>query len=311
MSTDLTGTIENRRSTLSVVIATCNAAAVIGKCLDALLLQQSASMEIVVADASTDDTAAIVAQDYPSVRLLRCPVENNVAQLRGRGIAACTGAIVAVIDPYCIVAPDWVEAVTRRQLQGRGGIVGGYVEPWRGESMTLSQWAIYFNEYGHFMLPMVAGESSVIPGSNVSYPRDLLFDDDKPRFAIFWKTFVNWQAAAAGVTPQLDPEMGVSLNKPIALLDFLLSRFFHGRCFAGMRAREESLSLRTLRAIGAPLVPLLLFWRLVSTVAPKRRHRWRFAFTCPLQLAFFTMWGIGEFVGYISGSGKACQHVRF
>jgi glycosyltransferase involved in cell wall biosynthesis len=56
---------------LSVVIASHNAGAAIGHCLDALMRQRvSSHVEIIVADSSTDGTDWLVRERFPQVRLL-------------------------------------------------------------------------------------------------------------------------------------------------------------------------------------------------------------------------------------------------
>ena len=36
------------------------------------------------------------------------------------------------------------------------------------------------------------GVTTIVPGCNVSYKRAALFEGDRPRFDVFWKTFVHW-----------------------------------------------------------------------------------------------------------------------
>ena len=58
----------------SVVVPSLNGAHLLPDCLDSLVSQSYANLEVVVADgASTDGTVALLAQRYPSVRLVRLP----------------------------------------------------------------------------------------------------------------------------------------------------------------------------------------------------------------------------------------------
>ena len=56
---------------VSVIIASYNSRATIGRCLDALLPQLAPGVEVLVADSSTDGTAEVLQTGYPWVRLLR------------------------------------------------------------------------------------------------------------------------------------------------------------------------------------------------------------------------------------------------
>ena len=91
------------------------------------------------------------------------------------------------------------------------------------DSASYADWALYLNEYGLFMSPVVEGETWIVPGSNLSYKRAALFDgDDRPRYPVFWKTYVNWELEGTSSALWLDPAIRVELNKPIPFGDYLL-----------------------------------------------------------------------------------------
>jgi hypothetical protein len=170
---------------------------------------------------------------------------------------------------------------------------------------------VYFNEYGMFMPPVVEGAASIVPGSNVSYKRRALFDGERPRYPVFWKTFANWDAASAGSPLWLQPQIRVALNKPIPLGDYFRTRFHHGRCFAAMRVEQAPWPLRGLRALTTPVVPLLLCWRWSRVILRKPQRRARYVATLPMQLALFAMWSVGELAGYLFGRGRSCRRLFY
>lgn len=297
---------------ISVVIASHNAASVIGHCLRALMGQTMLSqLEIIVADSSTDGTDRIVREQFPQVRLLHFDSPLTIPQLRGHAIAASRGAVIAIIDPYSVTADDWAAAILRAHSSGEHAVIGGSVEMSRMAVATLRAWTLYFNEYGLFMPPINAGAADLVPGSNVSYARRVLFDGERPRYPVFWKTFVNWESAARLQPMWLDPAIQVELLKPIPFAEFLRSRVDHGRCFAAMRAERASAGERLLRAITAPLVPLVLLTRWSRGIWTKGRRRGRYVATLPLQCALFAMWGAGEFMGYAFGAGRSADRLHY
>ncbi|KRE62152.1 glycosyltransferase family A protein [Nostocoides sp. Soil756] len=88
---------------VSVVIPAYNAADVIARAVRSVLDQEVQDLEVlVVDDASTDDTAAVVtslAADDPRVRLVR--MEHNSgrpAHPRNRGLVEARGTVVALLD---------------------------------------------------------------------------------------------------------------------------------------------------------------------------------------------------------------------
>ena len=295
---------------LSVVIAAHDASAVIDTCLAALEPQcRGRQVEVIIADSSTDGTPERVACRFPWVRLLRFTEPLTVPALRGRAIAVAQAPIIAILDPYSVAASDWVEQVIRAHARQPHAVIGGSVGLYRADRCSLATWTVYLNEYGLFMPPTVRGETWIVPGSNVSYKRPVLFDGATPRYPVFWKTFANWEIERTGSPLWLEPAMRVDLNKPIPLTEYLRTRYAHGRCFAGMRVRDRSAAVRLLRAMSTPLVPPILIWRWTRGFWPKRRHRGRFVLTLPTQLALFTVWAWGEVWGYLFGSGDSCDRL--
>ena len=297
---------------LSVVIAAHNAATVMASCLSALAAQSgTVALEVIVADSSTDATPEIVRARFPWVRLLHFDEPLTTPALRGRGIAAAQGAVIAILDPFSIAAPDWatqVVAVHERQPQL---VVGGSVDLYQAASASLATWALYLNEYGLFMSPVVRGATWILPGSNLSYKRAALFDGLTPRYPVFWKTHTNWAIEGAGSALWLEPDVRVELYKPIPFVDFLRTRYHHGRCFAGMRVDGAPWATRVARGASTLLVPAVLMGRWTAGFWPKRRRRMRFVTTIPAQLALFSVWAWGEAWGYLRGTGRSCGQLFY
>lgn len=297
---------------LSVVIASHNAARVIASCLDALERQTMCPrMEVIVADSSSDGTDAIVRSRFTFVRLLHFDELLTLPELRGRGIALASGAVIAILDPFSITADDWARHVVRAHAKTSNLVIGGLVDLHRADEQGWFAWAIYLNEYGLFLPPVRCGPAPIVPGSNVSYKRSLLFNGPYPRYEVFWKTFVNWEAEARGSVLWLEPQIRVALDKPIPFGDYFRTRYLHGRCFAGMRSAGIGWPMRLVRAASAPLLPALLLARWTRGIWPKRRRRGTYLVTLPLQFALFSMWAWGECCGYLRGPGKTCRQLFY
>jgi glycosyltransferase involved in cell wall biosynthesis len=293
---------------VSIVIGSHNPGKAMELCLEALVAQGGISAaEIIVADSSRDGTDEMIGERFPTVRLLHFEAPLTVPELRGHGIAAAGGEIVAILDPYSVVESGWLTAVMEAHRRYANWIIGGLVDLYVPSERTLVDWAVYINEYGMFMPPMDSAEMEILPGSNITYKRQALFDGERPRWPVFWKTFANWEAEAAGSALRLAPEMVVRLYKPVSFGDFLRTRFHHGRCFAGMRGSQGSSRERVFRAVTGPLIPFILLWRWGGRYWLKKRHREKFLLTMPLQLLLFGNWALGEMAGYLWGAGKSCD----
>ena len=300
-----------RQPDLSVVIASHNPGAVIAHALASLCAQAGdGTIEVIVADSSTDDTATLV-RAFPTVQLLSFAEPLTVPELRGRAIARARGAVIAILDPFSIVTGDWAATLLQAHARWPHPVIGGAVEIDDPAHAGLAAWALYINEYGLFMPPVRPGAHTIVPGCNVSYKRRALFDGDRPRYDVFWKTFVNEEVEASGTPLWVVPELLVRLRKPIPFGAFLASRFDHGRCFAGMRAAGWSRRRRLVHAAGTPLLPFLLLWRWGRVYWAKRRYRGRLVATLPLQILLFGVWAAGEAAGSARGTGTSCRNLFY
>ena len=99
---------------ISIVVPAYNAAGVIGKCIDSVLLQTYSDFELlIIDDGSRDETAEIVAakaaQDTRS-HLIR--QENaGVSSARNTGIAAASGELLCFIDSDDTVSANYLETL--------------------------------------------------------------------------------------------------------------------------------------------------------------------------------------------------------
>ena len=297
---------------LSIVIAAHNADQVIATCLTALVEQMDPQLdEIIIADSSTDDTPNIIEAVYPATRLIHFDAPLTLPQLRGKAIAASQGEIIVILDPYSIVSSGWVDAVLHAHRERPNPVIGGAVDLYDENNQNFLAWAQYINEYGMFMSPAKEGVIEILPGSNISYKRNVLFDGDTPLYPEFWKTFINWETESAGSELWLSPTIQVRLWKPIPFADFLHSRLDHGRCFAGMRSLHITRVERLARAMSTPALPFLFLWRWGRRYWVKKRWRLKFLLTLPLQILLFGQWALGEFVGYCFGTNRSCEKLFY
>ena len=86
---------------ISIVVPAYNAAGVIGKCIDSVLLQTYSDFELlIIDDGSRDETAEIVAaKAAQDARIHLIRQENaGVSSARNTGIAAASGELLCFID---------------------------------------------------------------------------------------------------------------------------------------------------------------------------------------------------------------------
>jgi GT2 family glycosyltransferase len=92
-----------------VIVPTFNGAHLLPDCLDSLLGQTYPSLEVVVADgASRDATPLLMAERFPSVRLLRLRHNRGFAGNVNAGLRAARGEVLLVFNNDAQAEPDWV-----------------------------------------------------------------------------------------------------------------------------------------------------------------------------------------------------------
>jgi GT2 family glycosyltransferase len=95
----------------SVIVPSLNGAHLLPECLDSLLRQTYAPLEVIVADgASTDPTAELLRTRYPSVRLLALRHNGGFTGNVNAGIRAARGELICLLNNDAYAEPEWIEA---------------------------------------------------------------------------------------------------------------------------------------------------------------------------------------------------------
>lgn len=103
------------RPLLSAVIPTRNRARMVGEAVESALCQRHGEVEVIVVDdASTDDTAAVLARSFASrIRLVRLPERRGAGAARNAGVRLASGELVAFLDDDDLWLPGKLDAELR------------------------------------------------------------------------------------------------------------------------------------------------------------------------------------------------------
>lgn len=290
---------------LSIVLAAAHSRAGLEACLTSLNEQIAGGETEVIAVCNYCEVAGRSIQEaFPFVQLIDAPPGTTVPELRTLGIHAATGRMVALLEDNSIVAPTWCRAI-RRAHDASHAIVGGAVE--RVGTHRAVDWAVYFYEYGKYMLPCVEGESATLSGNNVSYKRALLQEVEHEFRDGFFEAFLHERLRGQGRTLYMAPDAVVYHTMNYRVGDVLVQTYHHGRHYAGRRVAVASRVTRFGFAAGSTLLPLILPMRIAQLVLQRRRHLWELTVAMPYLVLFMTSWACGELMGYLCGEGESVR----
>lgn len=295
------------KTKLSVIVALSQSGHDLESFLETLIRQTTdEKIEIIIAGYCRDELWQSMTVKYPDLDFMRFPEKTALPVLLEAGIARSTGQIIALTDTGCEVDGRWVTSILEAH-EASTPVIGGSVEC--DARTRLTDWAVYFCEYGQFMQPIEDGAANELPGNNLSFKRWTLSEGQEFLQGGFWKTYWCRRLQEKGISLELKRSIVVYYKKSFDFIPLLIRRFHHGRCFAGMRVKQSRLLMRVAYSVGSVLLPPLFLARTIIAVVPKRRHLKEFVFSLPITVLVIASWSLGEFCGYVTGTGKSCAHI--
>jgi GT2 family glycosyltransferase len=297
---------------LSVLIASFNSKATIGKCLSSLLAQKTRQpFEVIVADSSHDDTPAMVAKHFPQVRLLRLQGRHYAGSARNAALAFARGPIVALVDADCTVPDDWVERILAAHQSSPSLAIGSAIDNSARSGMI--GWASYFCEFSRWMPCGRLRLMGDVAGASMSYKREVF-----ERYGGFIEgtycsdTEFHWRLARNGQAILFDPSILVEHASIESLPRYLAHEFAHGRFFARVRGRFKGFSRlrKTLYGLSSPFIFPVVLARTVRHVFACRTHRLFLWKALPGLTLGIACWCAGEAVGYVDGLRRSLVPVE-
>ena len=291
---------------LSVVVASLNGQIGLRDCLNSILADETADVEIIVTSRNTDTRQSDLSDIYRNVDFVQFPPLTQLPELLAAGIARSQGEVIALTDSSCVMSDGWASSILRAH-EAEWPVIGGTVE--MTANRKLVNWAAYFCDYSLFTSPARASVVSAVPGNNLSIKRAAFEIGREFVEKEFWKTHWCRSLQATGIELFLDPAISVRFDKDYEPGAFLVRRFHQGRCFAGLRSRQMNIARRVLFAAGTPILPLVFLHRLARPVVRKEKLRGKFLLSLPLIVAASVLWAAGETVGYLAGPGASADRI--
>src|SRR5687767_14863719 len=292
---------------LSVVVPSVNGRQDLIGCLTALERQrEDVDIEILVPDRCGAELRAEVRRAFPKATIIEAEAGTPIPELRAMAIGAARGRALAVIEDHVIVPPGWERALLDA-LERDDMVVGGAIE--NAATHRLVDWAAFLCEYSHCIAPLPDGPSDWLPGNNVVYPRALLTRYRAVLGGGRWENQLHDAMRRDGVSLVFRPRIAVGHKKHYTVGEYVTQRYLYARSYAGARVANAPRVTRLAYGAAAMALPPLLFYRTVTRVLSKRRHRAELVRSLPLLAVFVVSWALGEMVGYVAGPGDSLAKV--
>jgi hypothetical protein len=293
---------------LTVIVATTQPWPELDLCLASLHAQaMAAGAEVVVVDGDGRGWPAEAGRRYPGVTAMSMPGA-SVLQMRARAMAAARGAIVAVTEDHCRVAPDWCSRLmAAHDEHPEAAVIGGAVD--NGSDTATIHWASFFIVNGPAMPPLRDGASRKVAGqATVSYKAHVVPRDAPERGRMEW--MLNESLRRQGHVLWTDSRIRVSHDQPLTFAEACAIHFHDSKTIAGFRLFEMSPEERLLRIAVCAIMAPLLFVRTTVPLAAKRRHTGWLVKSLPMIGVLCVCRAAGALAGFLVGHGSSPRRIR-
>jgi len=291
---------------LSVIVGSLDAAGTIRESVSALLEScRGLDAEILVVDASSDGSAQLVRDTFPTVSVSSLPPGTLVPALWGAGLREARGRVVAFTIAECLVDRGWARALLDGIASGAAG-VGGRLDIRPGTTATGR--ATFYLRYSAW-LGVADGPATEIAGDNAAYDHEALRMAGEGTGNAFWEVEAHRRFRELGRTLAVIPGATAWFADHTTLGVMAARRFAHGRHSGAFRVRS-GIRTRWQMLLGAPLVPFVLFARVARRIARVPGHVTSFASSLGAFFVLAFAWAAGEAIGAFTAGAKMREALR-
>lgn len=294
---------------LSVVVASGAGGEFLFRCLASLRPQAEAlGVPVLVVDRCGPDQRARVAREHPWVELLAPELGHrpSIPELRREGLLAARSDVVAVLEEHCTAPPGWLAAIDRSFDLETDAAIGGPILD--DDFERLRDWVVYFSEYNNFMPPWEPGERLALNGASIAYARAKVLRHRAVLDQGYWEVVLHPPLAREGRFRAV-PEMGAHHTGPFDYGYYLRQRYLLSRVWGGAQ-KDGSQLKRAVHVLGAPLFPFYMLARITARVLQKGTRVGKFVLSLPLLVPVLVAYTLGEWLGYLVGTGNALEEVE-
>ncbi len=213
------------------------------------------------------------------------------------------GAIIAVTEDHCLVAPDWCAQILGAHARHPDAVaIKGAVA--NGSRERLVDWAAFLLNQAPHLSPFVGRMTDAVLGvSSVSYAwlalERLAAREPGPVELRDYRACL-----ATGARVVADEHIRVEHVQSVGFFRTSALQFHNARTVCGLR-RARMTWRDWVRLAGAPILPFTRTLRTIAICLGKHVSRTTLWASVPMILWFYCCKGAGELLGYLAGPGQS------
>jgi Glycosyl transferase family 2 len=271
----------------------------------------AAQMEIIIVDMAPLEIPRLETPDGLKIVYLSTPEARLWSEARLEGLKLATAPVVAFIEDHCFPAPTWAAVLIEAHKEPWAAVGYAFVN---ANPHTYMSRGSMVNDYGFWMHPATGGAAKFLPGSNVSYKRDILLSfGDQLKFMLtpdfnLQETFIK-----RGIPMCIEPRALAAHQNFRHLPSLMHANYALARLLAARRVRAQSwpMARRMFYLLVTPVsAPVLGVLRLLLSLRGRES-------LVPAMLAGLPIYTIthawsawGESIGYMFGQGSAEEELN-
>ena len=281
------------RPRVSVVVPAYRSGATIAASLASLERQTYRDFEVIVVESSgDDDTAAMMARDFPSVRLVRSESRLLPQAARNHGVSVARGELFAFTDPDIYLAPHWLATLVEAWDEQHDVVIGSFA----CHGTSIVDFGFHLTKFSKWLPAGKRRTVDTAPSGNMLVSRDDFERAGGFRGELFLGDVeLSRILRARGLNLWFEPSALGTHHHLYSFREFCRERFQRGRWYGELRKSWYS-PLRTALLAAVTILPV----RLASNVMHVGMHAWRagmfgrFVLALPVVVAGYAATLAGE-----------------
>ena len=219
-------------------------------------------IEIVLAAPSGDSVRAVVThqKEFAGVRIVEVPTE-DLSSLRAAAIREATAEWVFVGRTHSYPHPGFAEELMQHFSGPWSIIMPGFCNANPNGGLS---WAGFLSDYGRWVEGLPLGEMANIPLYNAAFRRQVLLElGDRLAPALSPGDELSLSLRAGGHRAYFEPAARLDHVNVAPLWHWVKERFAAGVMIANGRSRRWSFTRRGVYIVGSPLIPFVLYLRIL------------------------------------------------